>query len=290
MNPSGSGTQGYNVYAYAGNNPVTLTDPSGHQAAEAIGPATSTLPAALAALYALGAAALSFLTTGPYRAQIWAFAAFTLLAVVLFCLGHVLCRTEQSAVTGGYQEAVAETVTETAKTWSTEAGWVVEWRNTETKREPKQEPEPEPQPTVPPFPFPDKTKTNDGPCSALNPPGRLVPPLYEGIAIGNEILDYGRAHIEREHSSVSNNEKGHFHEGVAESQASLEAIRNEALIRAAADRLYWSSSRENCKLEVPYLLIGMKTFPGSNRRRNANKLRIIARSTPPYDIITMIPI
>jgi RHS repeat-associated protein len=32
VQPSGPGTQGYNPYAYAGNNPTTLTDPSGHQA------------------------------------------------------------------------------------------------------------------------------------------------------------------------------------------------------------------------------------------------------------------
>jgi len=32
VNPSGPGTQGYNGYVYATNNPVTLTDPSGHVA------------------------------------------------------------------------------------------------------------------------------------------------------------------------------------------------------------------------------------------------------------------
>jgi RHS repeat-associated protein len=30
LQPSGPGTQGYNRYAYAANNPATLTDPSGH--------------------------------------------------------------------------------------------------------------------------------------------------------------------------------------------------------------------------------------------------------------------
>jgi RHS repeat-associated protein len=39
VSPNAPGTQGYNAYAYAANNPATLTDPTGHNVADLIGDA-----------------------------------------------------------------------------------------------------------------------------------------------------------------------------------------------------------------------------------------------------------
>ena len=131
-------------------------------------------------------------------------------------------------------------------------------------------------------------------CDALNPPGRVVPPLPEGIATGS-VSDYGRAHIEQEQGDHASNEKGHFRLGTAEDMRRLEAIRDQALVLAATQGIAWYPSPErvtgvdNGVLDPAYPGIGTRMGNRPGTRKVANRLRIVARATPPHEIVTMFP-
>jgi hypothetical protein len=90
VQPNGPGTQGYNLYSYVANNPVTWVDPSGHQAIIAVpwGDLSSAALAALAGqVYTTLTAALANQATLAVT-----IVAFWATALILTCLLDVNCK------------------------------------------------------------------------------------------------------------------------------------------------------------------------------------------------------
>jgi hypothetical protein len=148
---------GLHPYAYATNNPTTLTDPSGHDALALPNPGGD-LAQILAFFAALRVVAAQEVGGGPGRALRWAGYAFLGLAALLTCLQLPICRENGGAVGGAAQEAVGTAVGAAAGVGESavevgEAFWEAvreHLKKTKTATDPDEEPEPRPTPPPPP--------------------------------------------------------------------------------------------------------------------------------------------
>jgi RHS repeat-associated protein len=162
--------------------------------------------------------------------------------------------------------------------------------------QPQPVPAPDPGPQAPPI---DNDNDDEGPCDCYNKRG-IKPSLLEGIAIGDPLIDWGRAHIEHEHgyganqvNAQSGERKGEFNAGLTD-MGPLSALLADGLARARSQGALWiPSARDgavNCLLDVRGFDPPIGTVYPKNKPKPATRLRIIASSDTPYRVITMIPL
>ncbi len=116
--PNASGTNGYNPYWYANNNPASLTDPTGHVAGtiplSPPRPCPICTPIAKGVMEGFAAIGKSLADLAraalrnPGTALIWAGTVFFLVATILTCILSPLCHIGASVVTGRAIDAVEE--------------------------------------------------------------------------------------------------------------------------------------------------------------------------------------
>ena len=114
--PNASGTNGYNPYWYANNNPASLTDPTGHVAGtiplSPPRPCPICTPIAKGVMEGFAAIGKSLADLAraalrnPGTALIWAGTVFFLVATILTCILSPLCHIGASVVTGRAIEEV----------------------------------------------------------------------------------------------------------------------------------------------------------------------------------------
>jgi hypothetical protein len=308
VQPNAQGTQGYDPYAYVANNPVSRTDPSGHS----VGACDICTPVAFAAVEAfatyfayLRAILPRALEGGPGETEAWKVLAFGAVGLLLACLASPLCHEGRSAPGGRGQDWVEDAVGRAAVVAESAAQGLEElWeairehlKKTQTDTDPNEEPRPPP----PPPPPPDDPKPN---CDDLN--SGEVPPLPDGVAVGDEMVDYGLAHILAEHgygSTGVNGDHGWKSKFAASysNRAGLEDLRDRAVDIAMSMGLTWELSAAtsgavdedgslimNCKIDVPFpTAIGYRGR--SDYKKPACSLFMVARSEPPHELVTMFP-
>jgi hypothetical protein len=169
VDPSGPGTQGYNRYAYAGNNPATLTDPSGHMAQETAQVIATAGGIAMAAEASGTLPLLTALIANPLFAVFIVVLIFAIILITAhergWCESHGVTTCFAEWKVGG--EMVIDQGRSWLHVWASAAGDAVgdAWRAV-----PKPAPEPglRPVPDVPPvIPFP--TRPTAGPNSSPDP-------------------------------------------------------------------------------------------------------------------------